>query len=110
MAYASGERVQSIADHFGIAKSYVTMLVDRHGAQYGIIKRQHQPKRVEVSKESVVRPARLAKQEAAKVKRGVTEAGAAALRGYAKRGLIVAHKLSNAPPRPVTLPSVRGWT
>ena len=46
MAYATGERVQSIADHFGIAKSYVTMLVDRHGAQYGVIKRQHQPKRV----------------------------------------------------------------
>jgi len=103
-AYRDGERVQSIADRFGCAKSYVSMVVTRFGAEYGIELRQKHRPRVDELKDGP-RPSRLAAQ--AKRKREKREAAGRRQQVGAERGCAAAALANRSAAVKVTLPTLR---
>ena len=83
LAYGSGEDAVRIAIRFSCSRQYVTTLVSRYGHGFGV----------------AVAPW------------GGKRGGSGRRRANGiDRGLIAMSKIDRSAPRPLTLPSIRGWT
>ena len=121
-AYKSGAGVQDIADRFGISKAYVSTLVSRYGANFGVAARQ--PRNAgdpnDMRPSQVARRVAVAERQAAatakrealatKPKRAKREQAGRSHRRSSERGGAATALINTGEPRPITLPSVRGWT